>query len=162
MWLWRYTINTISLKKKKKEERDTFSVQIFANEFLQLWELNPSQANHSTGCNCLLFIINEYKLVMIPGPVVTCIIGVFTHHHVVQNTLMQLWLQHFLTMEKLPLTLETQFKLHLHSWHILQQKNHISTGFLFRWKPFYWSSSLSFMVLLPALPPILRAVYRYI
>lgn len=70
MWFWRYTINTFSLKKK--EEESTFSVQIFAKKFLQLWEFSP-QANHSTGCNRLLFTLNEYKLVMIPGPVVTCI-----------------------------------------------------------------------------------------
>lgn len=73
MWLWRYTINKFSLKKKKKEEKSTFFVQIFAKEFLQLWEFSPCKADHSTGCNRLLFTLNEYKLVMIPGPVVTCI-----------------------------------------------------------------------------------------
>lgn len=63
----------IFFKEKKEEEKSTFSVQIFAKKFLQLWEFNPSQANHSTGCNRLLFTLNEYELVMIPRPVVTCI-----------------------------------------------------------------------------------------
>lgn len=60
-------------KKKKSKKKSTFSVQIFAKKFLQLWEFSPSQANHSRGCNRLVFTLNEYKLVMIPGPAVTCI-----------------------------------------------------------------------------------------
>jgi len=65
-------MQSIYFLKKKKKEKSTFSLYIFAKKCLHLWEFSP-QANRSTGCNCLLFTLNEYKLVMLPGPVVTCI-----------------------------------------------------------------------------------------
>lgn len=73
MWLWRYTINTFSYQNNPKELTQkknikVFSVQIFAQKYLQLWEFSPCQTHHSTA-----FSLNEYQLVMILGPVVTCI-----------------------------------------------------------------------------------------